>query len=67
VTPAELDAAVERLLDQAEVQGFARHVTDPAVLDRVAGIVASCATKADHTGRPTPDHTRVVDEDRRAG
>jgi hypothetical protein len=41
MTPAQLDAAVERALDQREAQGFGRHVSDPAVLDRIAGIVTT--------------------------
>jgi hypothetical protein len=45
VNPAEFDSAVERLLDEAEAQGFPRHITDPDVLDRIAGIVAPCASE----------------------
>jgi len=37
----DFERAVERLVAAAEAQGLGRHVSDPAVLDRIAGLVVA--------------------------
>jgi hypothetical protein len=62
---AEFDAAVERLIDQAEQQGFPRRVSDEAVLDRIAGIVVTAnAANADGKGRSPSRRSGGNGEDR---
>ena len=39
MTPESWEEAVERGINAAVAQGFDRQVTDPMVLDRIAGIV----------------------------
>ena len=36
----DFEHGVERLIDQAEAQGFARRCSDPVVMARLAGLLA---------------------------
>ena len=55
--PETFEEAVERLVAAAEDQGLSRHVTDPATLDRLAGLVAAGRPRKQprRRGQPKPD------------
>jgi hypothetical protein len=58
VSPQQLDAVRRRVVADRRAQGLADHVTDPAVLRRVAAVLSTRQDPADQAGscsdRPSP-------------